>query len=173
MKRKSRAEYQRERYYAKREQVLEYQRNKYQENKEKRRAEKRAARDADPEGVRAYQREQYAKHIEKRRKAGRDRYQANKEKLAAEARERYHANRERIRERAKLLRQGPERKAKAAEATRRWQAEHPERMDIHHAKRILAEQIKCRPRDIPNEVAEAKVEQLKITRWVREQTKKA
>lgn len=168
-KRDDPAKYERERRAMNPERQRELNRKSYQKHREKRLAEKRAERDADPDKARAYHRAMYAKHREERIERARQYRQKRREEVNAKAVERYHANRDTIVARQRELRQRPEAKAKAVAAMAKWYQENPDRAIIHHAKRLLAEQVDCRIRDIPDDVAEAKAEQLKITRWVREQ----
>jgi hypothetical protein len=149
--------------------TLEYQRAQYAKHRAKRLAAKKAERDADPEAARAYQRAMYAKHREKRVAEARERRKANKEELAAKALIRYHKNREAILKRRAELRERPEARAKASALMKQWSKNNPEKVQLHYAKNLLAEQVGLRHRDIPDDLAAAKLEQLKITRWVREQ----
>lgn len=144
-------------------------REQYAKHREKRLAEKKAAYETDPEAARAYNREMYAKHREKRVADARAYRAKKREELAAKARERYHAGGEELKARRRTLSKAPHRRAKQDELQRRWAEKNPERAAVFYAKNLLAEQTGLRARDIPDDIAEAKVEQLKISRWVREQ----
>lgn len=144
-------------------------REQYAKHREKRLAAKKAQRDADPEAARAYQRAMYAKHREKRVAEAKARRDANREELAAKAAERYHAGGEELKARRRELAKAPHRRAKQYELQRRWFERNPEKKELQNAKVVLAEQVGCRIRDIPDEIAWAKVEQLRIGRWAREQ----
>jgi hypothetical protein len=76
-------------------------------------------------------------------------------------------NRERAREYAAQHREEAKARRKA------WPEKNPDRYTFHVARSTLAQSVGLRPRDIPDELAEAKAEQLKIARWVRQQMEQA
>lgn len=149
----------------------EYQRMMYAKHRDKRLAAVKAKREVNIEEARAYQRAQYAKHREQRVADAREYRRKNREAVNAKAAQNYEAKRETINERRKGYRQ--KHAAKIYARIQKWRQENPERELLYHAKRLLNEQTGVRIRDIPNDLAEAKVEQLKITRWVREEIAKA
>lgn len=146
-------------------------RENYAKHREKRLAAKKAKRDSDPEAARAYQRMMYAKHREKRVAEARERRKANREELAFKARARYHAGGEALKARRRALAKTPERRAKQYEYVRRYFERHPEKKLLQDAKRAIWESVGIAIRDIPEELALAKAEQLRVVRWVREQMK--
>lgn len=146
----------------------DYSKRMYQKHREKRLAEKKAERDADVEKARAYQRASYAKHREKRVADARRYRRKNSEAIAARAMTRYYANRDEVNARRKEQSKRPARRAKHYAYIRKWLKRNPDRADLMHAKRLLNEQTGVPIRDIPKELAEAKVEQLKVARLVRE-----
>lgn len=85
-------------------------------------------------------------------------------------RERYRRNLEVARQRAREYAATHREEAKARRKA--WPDQNPERHDFHIARNNLATSLGLKPRDIPDELVEAKIEQLKITRWVREQLSK-
>jgi hypothetical protein len=144
-------------------------REQYAKHREKRLAAKREEYRADPEKMRARNRANYAKAKEIRVEKARQYRRDNREGVNAKAVDKYHRNADRINQRRAELRQRPEHREKAYARTRKWLEQHPESAERQHAKRLLNEQTGVPIRDIPDELAEAKVEQLKISRWVREQ----
>lgn len=74
------------------------------------------------------------------------------------------ANRQRAREYARQHREEAKARRKA------WPEQNPERNFFHMARSNLAQSVGLKPRDIPDDLAEAKAEQLKIVRWLKEQT---
>lgn len=145
---------------------LEYQRAQYRKHRDKRLAAKRTEwRDRHDELLER-QRAQYAKHKEKRVAYAREYRIQKRDEVNARARERYYENRDEINERRKGYR--ARHYAKIYARIQKWRAENPEREFLYHAKRLLNEQTGIPFAEIPAELAEAKVEQLKITRWVRD-----
>lgn len=143
----------------------DYSKRMYQKHREKRLAEKRAEREADPEKARAYQRAMYAKYREKRVEKAREYRRKNSEEIAARAMAKYYRDRDIINERRKGYRAKHYDKIYAR--CRAWLKRNPARADIMHAKRVINEQTGVPIRDIPKELAEVKVEQLKVSRLVR------
>lgn len=148
-------------------------REQYAKHREKRLAEKKAARDADLEKARAYQRAMYAKHREKRVAEARARRVLKREELAAKARERYYAGGEELKKRRRELSKAPHRRAAQLEHQRRWNKRNPDKALLFYAKNLLAEQTGIAARDIPDDIALAKIDQLKFGRLVREAKAKA
>jgi hypothetical protein len=144
-------------------------REQYAKHREKRLAAKKAKRDADPEAARAYQRAMYAKHREKRAAEARARRDANREELATKARERYLAGGEAVKARRRELSKRPEARAKQYAYIRDWLKRNPEKAVLMDAKRLLSEQMEVCIADIPEDIAEAKAEHLKLVRWIRQQ----
>lgn len=145
----------------------EYQKRLYQKHRAKRLAAKKAEYDADPEKMRARNRANYAKHAKKRAAAQKAYRAANREKVNAEARESYHRNKAKHRMRRKAYYERNYEKLYAL--IQRWRKQNPERELLYHAKRLLNEQVGIPIRDIPDELAEAKAEQIKLHRMVKEQ----
>lgn len=141
----------------------------YAKHREKRLAAKRAKYQADREAHRERNRRQYAKHQQKRVEYAREYRRKNRERLAAEARKKYAANAAEINARRAIQRKEPEARQKQYAHMRDWLSRNPDKAQRMHAKRLINEQTGIPIRDIPNDVADAKVEQLKIGRWAREQ----
>lgn len=149
------------------EERLARQREYYRKHREKRLAAKRAA--YDPEKQREKNRRYYAENREDLVEYARDYRKANPES-AEKQRAKYRANRDSIRERRKeLYWAGPERREKNYARVKRWLKNNPDKALTQHCKRLIMEATGLRMRDIPDEIAEAKAEQIKILRWVREQ----
>lgn len=145
----------------------EHCRRYYAANREKLLAQKREHYEEHHDELIARGRANYAKHKEKRIEYAREYRRRNRERLNAEALERYQRNRE-----ARLEQRKGYRKANAAKIYARiqaWRKRNPDKEFLYHAKRVLAEATGMRVADIPDDIAQAKVEQLKITRWIREQ----
>lgn len=120
-------------------------------------------------GTPEYQRMMYAKHREKRVAAAREYRRRNREIVNAKAKERYEADRDAINARRKESRKVPENRTKQYIYQRDWLERNPDKAQRFYAKNLLAEQVGVPARDIPDDLADAKIEQLKISRWVREQ----
>src|SRR5574343_1665325 len=133
----------------------DYQKRLYRKHRDKRLAAKRASRSANIEAARVYQRAMYAKHREKNVEGARRYRLENADAVNARAKEKYHANRDAINERRKGYR--AKHYAKIYASNQKWRKENPDREFLYHAKRLLAEQTGLRVRDIPNEIAEAKM----------------
>lgn len=137
----------------------------YAKNREKRLAQKREQFIERHDEMIARQREQYAKHREKRVEYAREYRRRNQEKIAAKAMEKYRANRDAINARRKeRLAEDPELKARKYAQIVRAKKANPVRQALDHAKHVLAEQTGLRFRDIPDELAEAKLLQLELHR---------
>lgn len=149
-----------------REERLERQRAFYRKHREKRLLAKREEWARDHDKMIARGRAQYAKHAEARKEYAREYRQRNRERLAVEALARYARNRDARLAQRKVYRK--EHYAKIYARIQEWRKRNPEREQVYHAKRVLAEQTGVRVRDIPEEVALAKLEQLKVGRLVRE-----
>jgi hypothetical protein len=163
---RDRAEYQRQRRAKDPEAARAYQRAQYAKHREKRLAAKKAARDADVEASKAYQRAMYAKHAERRAADAREYRKRNRDDVNARAMERYYAKHDSISERRKQYR------AKTKEADyakiREWCERNPHRVQVYRAKIVIAEQVGCRVRDVTEEMAQAKIAQLSVSRAIRE-----
>jgi hypothetical protein len=168
-KRDDPAKYERERRAKNPEYFRKLSREYYRRNREKRLAEKKAEYDADPEKSRAYRREQYAKHREERVERARRYRRKKQDEVNAKAKERYYAGGEELKKRRRELSKRPEAREKQYAHQKRWNEQNPDKRQRHYAKNLLAEQVGLKGRDIPDDLADAKVEQLKIARWVREQ----
>lgn len=144
----------------------DYSKRMYRKHREKRLAEKVAEREADPEKARAYQRASYAKNRQKRVEDAREYRRKNSVAIAALAMAKYYRDRDIINERRKGYRSKHYDKIYAR--CRAWLKQNPDRADIVNAKRIINEQTGVPIRDIPTELAKVKVEQLKVSRLVRE-----
>lgn len=113
-----------------------------------------------------YQKKHYAKNLEKRRAEKRAAYKADPELWKERAKRYRHENPEKYREMKARYR--TENAAKENARIKKWNEENPDHADIQNAKRCLREQTGMAIRDIPADLAVAKVEQLKLARWVRE-----
>jgi hypothetical protein len=168
-KRDDPAKYERERRAKNPEHFRKLSRQYYRKHREKRLAEKRAEYEADPEAARAYKRAQYAKHRDERLERARAYRRKKRDEVNAKAKERYYAGGEELKKRRRELSKRPEAREKQYAHQKRWNEQNPDKQQRHYAKNLLAEQVGLRARDIPDDLADAKVEQLKISRWVREQ----
>lgn len=160
--------YRQEHYRRLKERDPDYGKRMYWKHREKRLAEKKAEREADLEMARAYSRASYAKHREKRVEDARRYRRKNSMAIAARALAKYYRNRDAIRKRRRELDKRPEAREKQYLHMRRWLAQNPKKKQLMQAKIILNEQTGVPIRDIPKELAEVKVEQLKVSRLVRE-----
>jgi hypothetical protein len=142
------------------------QRAAYARHRAARLAAKKAAYDAAPDEARARIRADYAKHKDSRVAAARAYRQNNAEQISARAKDRYIANKAVINARRKGYRS----KHYAAIYARiqRWRRDNPERELLYHAKRLLNEAVGIPIRDIPEDLAEAKVLQIKLHRMLRD-----
>jgi hypothetical protein len=147
----------------------EYQRERYKKFRERRLAEKREAYWSDPEKMRARNKAQYDANREKRVQYAREYRRKRREELAAKARERYLAGGEAVKARRRELSKRPEARAKQYAYIRDWLKRNPEKAVLMDAKRLLSEQMEVRIVDIPEDIAEAKAEHLKLVRWIRQQ----
>lgn len=140
----------------------DYQKRLYRKHREKRLAAKREEYAADPDKLRERNRANYAKHAERRAADQRAYREANREKTNAEARASYHRNKAKKRayKQAYYERNYDKIYAKIQE----WRKRNPERDLLYHAKRLLNEAVGIPIRDIPDELAEAKAEQIKLHR---------
>ncbi len=167
MARKSRAEYERARRAADPEKFRAMSRASYAKHAEKRRAEKKAEYAADPEKFRQRNKIRYEKNKEDNVFYAREYRKNNREVVNQKAKEAYHAKRDaRIARRRIYYR---ENYAKIYASIQEWRKRNPEKELRYHAKRLINEQTGLPIRDIPDDITEAKIVQLLITRWVREQ----
>lgn len=155
-------------YHKNRERNAANLRESYRKHREKRLAAKREDYWSDPDKMRERNRQQYAANQEARVEYARAYRRENQEEVAAKARDRYRAGGEALKERRKELRQRPEARRKAYAAMREWAERNPDKALTQHAKRLISEATGMQIRDIPNDLAEAKVEYIKLVRWVRE-----
>lgn len=113
-----------------------------------------------------YQKKHYARNLEKRRAEKRVAYEADPELWKERAKRYREENREKYR--AMKARYRTAHGAKENARIKKWNETNPERADIQNSKRCLREQTGLAIRDIPTDLAAAKAEQLKISRWVRD-----
>jgi hypothetical protein len=141
-------------------------REQYRKHRAKRLAEAAEKYWANPEAGRERSRAMYAKHKEKRAEYAREYRRRKREEVNAKALEKYWANRDAIIERRKGYDIDIE--ARRAYHNERRKGD-PEEALRHDAKKLLYEQTGLRIRDMPDDLVQAKVEQLRITRWVKKQ----
>jgi hypothetical protein len=134
----------------------------YRAHRDKLLAQLREKREQDGDAVRARQRAKYAANKDKYAALAREYRRKNAAAIAARALAKYYANKEAINERRKGYRQ--KHYAKIYARIQRWRKENPEREFLYHAKRLLAEQTGLRFADIPDDLAEAKAEQIRLHR---------
>lgn len=143
----------------------EYQRARYAKFREKRLAEKREDYWSDPEKLRARNRAQYAANREKRIEYARQYRERKREEILAKKAEYWLANRDLIKERRKGHNVNEEaRKAYVKE----WLRRNPDKAILQAAKNLLSEQLGIAIREVPQDLAEAKAEHLKLVRWIRD-----
>lgn len=94
------------------------------------------------------------------------RYVADPEQFKRRAKQYRESNQEKYREQKARYR--TDNATKENDRIKKWNEENPDRADIQNAKRILHEQTGLAIRGIPADLADAKVAQLKISRWVRD-----
>jgi hypothetical protein len=114
-----------------------------------------------------YQKQLYAENLEKRRAEKRAQYRSNREEHIERVKLYREKNPEKVREQKRRYRTENADKEKAR--IKKWVEDNPDKAIVQNAKRILREQFDMPIRDIPADLAAAKAEQLKISRWVREQ----
>lgn len=95
------------------------------------------------------------------------RWSEKREHILARDRAIYRRNIEIARQRAREYAAQHREEAKARRKA--WPEQNPERNYFHIVRSNLAQSTGLKPRELPDDLVEAKVEQLKITRWVREQ----
>jgi hypothetical protein len=121
-----------------------------------------------PESKAEYHRLYREKNRERIRQNQRaERYGERREHVLARDRAIYRRNVEINRQRAREY--AAEHREEAAARRKEWPEKNPDRYTFHIARNCIAQSVGLRPSEIPDELAEAKAEQLKIARWVREQ----
>ena len=140
----------------------DYQKEQYAKHRAKRLAAKAAAYAAEPEKMRARNKESYAKFAEKRAAEQRAYRAANREKTNKEARESYHRNK--AKRRKTKLAYYKKNYDKIYSYIQDWRKRNPERELLYHAKRLLNEAVVIRIAEIPQDLAIAKAEQIKVLR---------
>lgn len=142
----------------------------YAKNREKILAQKRDYRTANMSVHLERQRAQYAKHKKARVAKARQYRAKNKMRVNAKAHDYYHANLTMMKKRKAQYLQ--KHYAKTYAAIQAWRKKNPEKELRYHAKRLINEQTGMRIADVPDDLVDAKIAQLMITRWVREMEQK-
>lgn len=149
------------------EQRLARQREYYRKHREKRLAAKKAAYDAEKH--REKNRRYYADNQEKLVSYAREYRKARSEELAQKARERYFAHHEEKKARRRELEKRPEARERQNGYIRDWMERNPDKVARYKARRRLVEQTGAAPQEISDDLADAKAEELRIMRWVKDQ----
>ena len=134
----------------------------YRKNREKLLEQKREFHSENQDLVNARQRAQYQKHKTKRVEAARQYRKKNAEEIARKAMKRYRANRDKIRARRKVYAKKNYKSIYAG--IQNWRSKNPDRVKFYSAKQLLSDQSGIPFPDIPDELAEAKMIQLEISR---------
>jgi hypothetical protein len=139
----------------------------YRKHRAKRLAAKRAEYADDPEKLRERNRQQYAKNRDARVAYAKEYRLRNREAILAKKAAEWRENKDEIKSRRKSYSIDLENRRAYQ---REWQKRNPDKAALYYAKSLIAEQTGLAARDIPDDIALAKLEQLEITRWVREQS---
>lgn len=144
----------------------DYQKKQYAKHREKRLAAKKAEYQADIEKGRARVRADYAKHAEDRAERQRKYRAKNRDKTNAEARASWHRNKDKRanRERRKAYYLANYERIYAY--IQKWRVANPERELLYHAKRLLNEATGIRIAEIPDDIADAKRQQIMLHRMI-------
>lgn len=153
---------------ANREAINARRRARYAANREEELAKINRWRDENRERYNATRRRYWAKNTDKLRPKLREYYRKNREILLAKLRKKNEDFGRKLYERRReRWEANPALRDKALARVKEWQEGHPEVMDLYYAKRLLAAQAGLTFRDIPDDLAEAKLLQLEIQRMLR------
>lgn len=124
-----------------------------------------------PEDIAEYQRKYREAHRDKSRQYRRDlRTGESRERILEAQRASYERNREECLRRSKEYARKNREQVRAR--TRQWLKDNPDKADIHGVKANLSVSIGVRVADLPMDLVEAKVAQVRIARWVRAEISK-